>query len=32
MFVPVGKIDEGINAGVVAFKQYLSYGYFNGHC
>ena len=25
-------IEDGVNVGLIAFKQYLIYGYFNGHC
>jgi len=28
----VGLVEEGINGGLIAFKQYLTYGFFNGHC
>jgi len=31
-FEPVEKFDDGVNAGLIAFKQHLIYGYFTGHC
>lgn len=31
-FEPVGRFQDGVNAAVVAFKQDLIYGHFNGHC
>ena len=31
-FTAVEKFEDGVNAAVVAMKQYLIYGYFTGHC
>ena len=31
-FVPIGKHEEGNNFVVIAFKQFLTYGYFSGFC
>jgi len=31
-FEPNGKFEDGVNAAVIAFKQYLIYGHFTGHC
>lgn len=31
-FEPIGMIEEGVNAGLIAMKQYLTYGSFKGEC
>jgi hypothetical protein len=31
-FTPEGMIQDGVNAGIIAFKQYLVYGHFDGYC
>ena len=31
-FTPVGHIEDGVNASLLAFKQFLIYGHFNGFC
>jgi hypothetical protein len=31
-FNPTGKVESGVNALVIAMKQYLIYGYFEGFC
>jgi hypothetical protein len=31
-FKSVGQVEEGVNAGIIAFKQYLTYGFFYGYC
>lgn len=31
-FNPTGKVESGVNGVLIAFKQYLIYGYFDGFC
>ena len=31
-FEPFGMQEEGMNFGMIAFKQYLTYGWYKGEC